>query len=187
MYSDLLEQNDITHGESMTLPITIGVSSCLLGNHVRYDGGHKRDCYISDTLNRHFRLVAVCPEVECGMPAPREPMRLEGDPASPRLMTIETRSDKTGQMLAFCREKVRELDRDGVCGFIFKKNSPSCGLHCVQIYENGIPAGTGTGLFAAAVTGHFRMLPMVEEDSLGNRAAREDFIQRVIAFHERSR
>lgn len=170
----------------MTRTITIGVSSCLLGNRVRYDGGHKRDSYIADTLNRHFRLVAVCPEVECGMPTPREPMRLEGDPAAPRLMTIETRIDMTGQMLAFCREKVRQLEREGVCGFILKKNSPSCGLHCVQIYENGIPAATGSGLFAAAVAANFRMLPMVEEDSVCDPAAREDFIQRVIDFHERN-
>jgi len=169
----------------MTLPITIGVSSCLLGNRVRYDGGHKRDRYITDTLNRHFRFVPVCPEVECGLGTPRETMRLEGDPAAPRLMTIETRIDLTGQMLAFCREKVRELEREGICGFIFKKNSPSCGLHRVTIYSNGVASGTGSGLFAAAVTGRLRMLPTEEEGRLSDQAVREQFIERVIAFHDR--
>src|SRR5512137_468608 len=102
----------------MTDPITLGVSSCLLGQKVRYDGGHKHDRYITDILGRFFRCVPVCPEEEAGMPVPREAMRLEGDPASPRLVTINTRIDKTEQMLSFSRWKVVELEREDLCGFI---------------------------------------------------------------------
>src|SRR5512147_2431146 len=91
-------------------PIKIGVSSCLLGEKVRYDGGHKHDRYITDVLGNFFTFVPVCPEVGCGMPVPREAMRLEGDPAAPRLVTGKTRQDKTGQMLEFCRTRVRELE-----------------------------------------------------------------------------
>lgn len=170
----------------MTTPITIGVSSCLLGEHVRYDGGHRHDRSITDTLNRIFRFVAVCPEVECGMSTPREAMRLEGDPAAPRLVTIKSRIDLTGQMLLFCRKKVVELEREKLCGFIFKKNSPSCGTHSVCICNNGAPAGTGRGLFAAAVMGHFPMLPTEEEGQLNEYVVRETFIKRVIAFHGRN-
>ena len=119
----------------MTKPIKLGVSSCLLGEHVRYDGGHKHDRYITDTLGCYFSFVPVCTEVGCGMPVPREAMRLEGDPASPRLVTSRTRIDKTEQMLAFCRTRVRELETEDLCGFIFKKGSPSSGLYRVKVYS----------------------------------------------------
>src|SRR5512133_670591 len=99
----------------MTTPITIGVSACLLGEHVRYDGGHKHDRYITDVLGRYFSFVPVCPEVGCGLPIPRESMRLEGDPASPRLMTGKSRVDLTGQMSAFCEKKVKELESEHLC------------------------------------------------------------------------
>ena len=131
-------------------PITIGVSACLLGQEVRYDGGHKHDRYITDTLGRFFRFVPVCPEVGCGLPIPRESMRLEGDPATPRLIATKSRRDLTGQMLAYCDAKVVELEHDELRGFIFKKNSPSSGLYRVKVYQNGMPAKNGSGLFAAA-------------------------------------
>jgi uncharacterized protein YbgA (DUF1722 family)/uncharacterized protein YbbK (DUF523 family) len=165
----------------MAPTITIGVSSCLLGEHVRYDGGHKLDRYITDTLGRFFRFVPVCPEVGCGMPVPREAMHLEGDPAAPRLVTINSGIDKTEQMLAFCRQKVRELEREDLCGFIFKKNSPSSGLHRVKVYNRGMPARSGRGLFAAAVVEHFPRLPVEEEGRLTDPLIRENFIERVFA------
>ncbi len=165
----------------MTSAITIGVSSCLLGEHVRYDGGHKLDRYITDTLGRFFRFVPVCPEVGCGMPVPREAMHLEGDPAAPRLVTINSRIDKTEQMLAYCRQKVRELEREELCGFIFKKNSPSSGLFRVKVYNRGMPARSGRGLFAAAVVEHFPRLPVEEEGRLTDPMIRENFIERVFA------
>ena len=165
-------------------PIPVGVSACLLGEHVRYDGGHKHDHYITDTLGRFFSFLPVCPEVGCGLPIPREAMRLEGDPASPRLMTRQSRIDKTDQMLAYCDAMVRELEHSGLCGFIFKKDSPSSGLFRVKVYgASGIPAKSGSGLFAAAVARHFPLLPMEEEGRLNDAVLRENFIERVFCCH----
>lgn len=162
--------------------ITIGVSACLLGHRVRYDGGHKHDHYISDTLGRFFRILPVCPEVECGMTIPREAMRLEGDPASPRLVTNRSRIDKTDQMLSFCNRRLAELAAEELCGFIFKKNSPSSGLFRVKVYSaGGMPAKTGSGLFAAAMARQFPLLPLEEEGRLNDPIIRENFIERVFA------
>lgn len=167
----------------MTSTITIGVSSCLLGEHVRYDGGHKHDHYISDTLGRFFNFLPICPEVGCGMSIPREAMRLEGDPANPRLMTRQSRIDKTDQMLAFCTSKMRELEGEDLCGFIFKKDSPSSGLFRVKVYgPTGMPSKTGSGLFAAAVARHFPLLPLEEEGRLNDPCIRENFIERVFSY-----
>jgi uncharacterized protein YbgA (DUF1722 family)/uncharacterized protein YbbK (DUF523 family) len=163
--------------------ITIGVSACLLGQKVRYDGGHKHDRYITDVLGQFFRFLPVCPEVECGMSIPRESMRLEGDPASPRLMTNRSRVDKTEQMLTFNERRVRELEAEDLCGFIFKKDSPSSGLYRVKVYaESGMPAKSGSGLFAAAMARHFPLLPMEEEGRLNDPDIRENFIERVFAY-----
>lgn len=166
----------------MTSRIKIGVSACLLGEHVRYDGGHKHDRYITDILGSHFSFVPVCPEVGCGLPTPRESMRLEGDPANPRLMTGKTRIDKTDQMLAFCEIKVNELESEDLCGFIFKKDSPSSGLFRVKVYNNGVAVKNGSGLFAAAVARHFPLLPMEEEGRLNDLVIRENFIERVFSY-----
>ena len=159
----------------------LGVSSCLLGEQVRYDGGHKHDRYITDQLGRWFRLVPVCPEVGCGLPVPREAMRLEGDPATPRLVTVRTRVDLTERMHAYCDEEVRRLEREDLCGFIFKKGSPSSGLYRVKVYGRaGTPPRSGRGLFAAAVARHFPRLPLEEEGRLCDPDIRENFIERVI-------
>ncbi len=164
-------------------PIRVGVSSCLLGEHVRYDGGHKHDRYITDTLGRFFSFVPVCPEVDCGMTVPREAMRLEGDPNNPRLMTRASRIDKTDQMLAFCTAKLRELENSDLCGFIFKKGSPSSGLFRVKVYgPTGTPARSGSGLFAAAMARRLPLLPMEEEGRLNDPAIRENFIERVFCY-----
>jgi len=166
----------------VTSEIRIGVSSCLLGEKVRYDGGHKQDRYLTDILGRFFQFVPVCPEVECGMTVPREAMRLEGDHANPRLVTHRTRTDKTGQMLDFCRKKVVELEGEDLCGFIFKKDSPSSGLFRVKVYNQGVPAKSGSGLFAAAVVRHFPLLPVEEEGRLYDPPLRENFIERVFTL-----
>ena len=166
----------------MTDIIKIGVSSCLLGERVRYDGGHKHDHYITDTLGRYFTFVPVCPEVGCGLPIPREAMRLEGDPAAPRLLTNKSRVDLTAPMLAFCAAKVQELEKEDLCGFLFKKNSPSSGLFRVKVYNNGMAAKSGRGLFAAAVAEHFPLLPMEEEGRLNDPPLRENFIERVFSY-----
>lgn len=166
----------------MSTPVSIGISSCLLGERVRYDGGHKHDHYLSDTLGRFCRFVPVCPEVGCGLPTPREAMRLEGDPAAPRLVTHKSRIDLTAQMQAFCRRKVVELEKEDLCGFIFKKGSPSSGLFGVKVYNAGMPTRVGRGLFAAAVVEHFPLLPVEEEGRLHDMALRENFIERVFAY-----
>jgi len=164
----------------MDSPITVGISACLLGEQVRYDGGHKHDRYITDTLGRYFRFIGVCPEVECGLPTPREAMRLEGDPAAPRLMTRTTRQDKTDQMQSYCVRRVQELELADLCGFIFKKDSPSSGLYRVKVYGDGPqPAKIGSGLFAAAVVRHFPLLPVEEAERLNDPAIRENFIEQV--------
>lgn len=173
----------------MTNPITItiGISACLLGEPVRYDGDHKQDRFITETMGRLFRLLSVCPEVGCGLTTPREAMRLEGDPAAPRLVTCLTRIDLTEQMLAYCRAKVVELEREDLCGFIFKKNSPSSGLSGVKIFNNGITTNTASGLFASAVVGHFPLLPVVEDELLADAGIRADFIDRVRSYRSRKK
>lgn len=162
--------------------INIGVSACLLGEKVRYDGGHKHDRYITDTLGRFFRFVPVCPEVECGLPVPREAMRLEGDSASPRLVTTRTGVDLTVRMTDYCRRRVEELQSEDLCGFIFKKDSPSSGLYRVKVYGTGVPVKNGRGLFADAVVKRFPLLPVEEEGRLCDMEIRENFVERVFAF-----
>jgi len=162
--------------------ISIGISSCLLGEPVRYDGGHKHDRYITDMLGRYFRFVPVCPEVGCGLPIPRESMRLEGTPDSPRLIANRSRTDLTSQMTAFCRTKVVELESEDLCGFIFKSKSPSSGLFRVKVYNQGMPAKIGRGIFADAVTRHFPLLPVEEEGRLNDADIRENFLERVFSY-----
>ena len=166
----------------MTFPIRIGVSACLLGEEVRYDGGHTHDHYITDTLGNFFTFLGICPEVGCGLPVPREAMRLEGDSTAPRLMTIRTRRDLTEQMLTYCRAKVKELAKEDLSGFIFKKNSPSSGLFRVKLYYNGMASGTSRGIFADSVVKQFPLLPVEEEGRLYDMAIRENFIERVFAY-----
>ena len=160
----------------------IGTSACLLGERVRYDGESKRNHYVTDTLGRLFTLVPICPEVGCGLPVPREAMRLEGDPQRPRLVVVSNRTDLTERMLEYCRTKLTELEREELCGFIVKKNSPSCGLLRVKVFNRGIPPKNGQGLFVAAMAKHFPSLPIEEEGRLDDPAIRENFIERVFAF-----
>jgi uncharacterized protein YbgA (DUF1722 family)/uncharacterized protein YbbK (DUF523 family) len=162
--------------------IRIGVSSCLLGERLRYDGGHKHDPYITGELGRFFSLVPVCPEVGSGMMVPREAMRLEGDPAEPRLVTHDGRQDRTAELLKFAEQRVRELAGEGVGGFVFKNNSPSCGLFGVKVFREGALPGSGSGLFAAAVQRRFPNLPLEEEGRLKDAAVRENFVQRVFGY-----
>jgi uncharacterized protein YbgA (DUF1722 family) len=120
--------------------IRLGISSCLLGENVRYDGGHRHDRFLTDTLGQYVEYIPVCPEVGCGLPVPREAIRLEGEPDSPRLMTIRTRQDMTSLMETWSRKRVKELEKDGLCGFIFKSDSPSCGMERIKVYnEKGDP------------------------------------------------
>jgi uncharacterized protein YbgA (DUF1722 family)/uncharacterized protein YbbK (DUF523 family) len=163
--------------------IAIGISSCLLGNEVRYDGGHKLDRFIRDTLGQYVRFVPVCPEVECGLPVPREAMRLVGEAEAPRLLTRNTGIDHTDRMLTWAGRRVAELEAEELCGFIFKKDSPSSGMARVKVYnEQGMPVKSGSGLFAKAFMEHFPRLPAEEEGRLHDPVLRENFIERIFAL-----
>lgn len=165
--------------------IVVGISACLLGQKVRYDGGHKHDRFITDTLGRFFSYVPVCPEVECGLPVPREAMHLTGDAGDRRLVTVHTGIDYTAQMQGWSREKLNELERSGLSGFIFKSKSPSSGLRGVKVYRGpGAPALSGTGLFAAAFIKKFPLAPVEDEVRLHDPGVRENFIERVFVYHK---
>ena len=163
--------------------IRMGVSSCLLGNEVRFDGGHKHDRYITSTLGLYFDFVPVCPEVECGLPTPREAMRLVGDPENPRLVTNKTGIDHTEKMQEWAKKRVEQLALEGLCGFIFKSKSPSSGMERVKVYDaNSIPRNVGVGLFARVFKDHFPLLPVEEEGRLHDMVLRENFIESVFVY-----
>jgi len=160
--------------------IRIGISQCLLGDHVRYDGGHKRDALLADTLSEHIEWVPVCPEVEAGLGVPREPMRLEGTIGSPRLVTSTTNVDHTAAMQQFSARRVRELERLNLSGYVFKARSPSCGIGKVPLVNaQGIEAPEGVGLFAQALIAHFPLIPVEDEDRLHDPQILKDFLKRV--------
>jgi uncharacterized protein YbgA (DUF1722 family)/uncharacterized protein YbbK (DUF523 family) len=163
--------------------IRMGVSSCLMGEKVRFDGQHKHDSYVTGTLGRWFEFVPVCPEFELGLGVPRESMRLEGDPEHPRLMTNKTRKDLTEPMLNWCDKRLGGLEQENLGGFIFKSKSPSSGMERVKVYsENGMPSNNGRGLFANAFMNKFPLLPVEEEGRLHDPALRESFIERVFTL-----
>jgi len=163
--------------------IKLGVSACLLGQNVRYNGGHSRDPFITDTLSQYVEFFPVCPEVECGLPIPRESMRLVGDAESPRLMTGNTKQDHTNRMLGWCAKKVSELEELDLYGFIFKKGSPSSGMERVKVYtDQGMPSNRGIGMFARAFMEHFPLLPVEEEGRLHDPKLRENFIEAIFVL-----
>ncbi len=163
--------------------IKIGISSCLLGNEVRYDGAHQLDRFLRDTLGQYVSYVPVCPEVECGLPVPREPMRLEGDPRFPRLVTSRTRKDLTEQMTGWAERRILELEAEGLCGFVFKKDSPSSGMARVKVYgPDGMPQKNGVGLFALLFMHAFPLVPVEEDGRLHDPALRENFVERIFVF-----
>ncbi len=147
-------------------PARVLVSACLLGKRVRYDGCHKRDPFLVERLGRFVEYVPVCPEVECGLPVPREPMRLAGDP--PRLVTAETGIDHTGRMARFAGAKLRELAPQGLCGYVCKSGSPSCGIEA--------------GLFTTAFAKRFPFVPVAEEAPLQEPVLREMFVENVFTM-----
>jgi uncharacterized protein YbgA (DUF1722 family)/uncharacterized protein YbbK (DUF523 family) len=163
--------------------IRLGVSTCLLGESVRWNGGHARNRFITDTLSQFVDFVPVCPEVEAGFPIPRETFRLVGDPQSPRLTTSRTKVDHTDTMLAWARQRVSDLEKENLCGFIFKKDSPSSGLYRVKVYtDKGMPHKQGVGLFARAFTEHFPRVPVEEDGRLNDPLLRETFIEQIFTM-----
>ena len=162
--------------------IRLGVSACLLGEQVRYDGGHKRDAFLVDTLGPFVEWVPVCPEVEIGLGTPRPSIRLVGDPWAPRLVVEKTGEDLTARMRRFAAARTDELAALGLHGYVLKRASPSCGLERVRVHTGrGTPAGSGRGLFAEVLVTRLPLLPVEEEGRLADAAIRENFIERVFA------
>lgn len=163
--------------------LRLGISACLLGQRVRYDGQHKRDAFLADTLGAFVDFVPVCPEVECGLPVPREAMRLVGSVASPRLMTQRTNVDLTDQMQAWAHCRIRELRKEDLCGFVFKSRSPSSGMERVKVYNGrGGLSGRAPGMFARAFMEAFPLLPVEDEGRLNDSRLRENFVERIFTM-----
>ncbi|MBC8452896.1 MAG: DUF523 and DUF1722 domain-containing protein [Chloroflexi bacterium] len=165
-------------------PIRIGISSCLLGEEVRFDGGHKQDRYLTGTLSQYFEWVPVCPEVEVGLGTPRETIRLVQIGDETRLRTAKTDLDLTDRMEKFSKKRVVALAKDNLSGYIFKKDSPSCGMERVKVYRPNAPGRrVGTGVFANAFLDRFPNLPVEEEGRLCDPRLRENWVERVFAYH----
>lgn len=152
--------------------IKLGISSCLLGENVRYDGRHKLDRYLKDELGKIVDWVGVCPEVECGLGVPREAMHLIGPSDSSRLVTMDSNIDHTEKMLSWAGKRLRQLEKEGLSGFVFKNNSPSCGL-------NRVFSKKGAGLFAKEFVSRFKLMPVEDDESLRDDKAKENFIERI--------
>ena len=179
-----VERTGLESIHSIEPVIRLGVSTCLLGERVRYDGGHKRDRFITDVLAQFMEFVPVCPEVECGLSIPRESMRLVGNPEAPRLIAPRSGTDYTAQMQTWAKVRLGELATETLHGFIFKKDSPSSGLFRVKVYNeaSGMPRRVGRGIFAQMFTDRFPLLPVEEERRLNDWGLRENFIERVFVY-----
>lgn len=168
------------HDEST---IRVGISSCLLGQEVRWDGGHKRDRFLTDELAPYVEWVAVCPEVEIGMGTPRETVQLVREQGGLHLVGTRSRRDWTEAMESFAVRRVRALERLDLCGYVLKKDSPSCGMERVKVYgEKGPGARTGVGVYAEVLLARFPHLPVEEEGRLNDPGLRDNFVERIFAY-----
>lgn len=192
--------------------IRVGISACLLGEQVRHDGGHKHDRYLTGTLGCYFEWVPVCPEVEVGLGTPRPAMRLEDHDGLVRLVVPKTGRDLTGEMNDWAADRIRALASEDLSGYILKSKSPSCGMERVRVYKgrpSGEPDGdegttdaggpaaqrrpepaprtNGRGLFAARLMEAFPNLPVEEEGRLCDPRLRENWVERVFAYHDLKR
>jgi uncharacterized protein YbgA (DUF1722 family)/uncharacterized protein YbbK (DUF523 family) len=176
---DLFEENF-----SMEKNFKIGISSCLLGNEVRWNAGHKHDKYLTRTLGRFVDYVPVCPEVEAGFGVPRESFRLVGEPDAPRLVTFKSKTDHTDRMVDWAQKRVKKLEKEDLCGFIFKSDSPSSGMIRVKVYnEKGMPHKVGIGIFARAFMEHFPLIPVEDDGRLNDPIIRENFILQIFTMN----
>jgi len=173
-----------SHLDSINHPsVRLGISSCLLGEKVRFNGGHMKDSFLLDTLGRYVEWVPVCPEVEIGMGIPRENIRLIGDPQSPRLAAPKSGTDYTDTMKQWAGMRVNQPDFMGIHGYILKSNSPSCGLFRVRVYANPTaPSRNGQGMFAQKLVVTFPLLPVEEEGRLHDAKIRENFVERIFVY-----
>jgi uncharacterized protein YbgA (DUF1722 family)/uncharacterized protein YbbK (DUF523 family) len=164
-------------------PIRVGVSSCLLGEEVRFDGGHKRDRFVTDLLGSFMEWVPVCPELEVGMGVPRPALRLVREGEGLGLVEIRSGRDHTRRMERYAARRVRALRDLDLCGYVLKKDSPSCGMTRVKVYGGkGMPKRDGRGLYASALIEAFPNLPVEDEGRLNDPGLRENFVERVFAY-----
>lgn len=164
-------------------PIRLGVSSCLLGERVRWDGNHKRDAFLTATLSRYFEFVPVCPEMAIGLGVPRMPIRLVGGADGVRAVGVEDPAlDVTDRLAAYGRQMADQLEQ--ISGYILKSDSPSCGMERVKVYRmgGGAPSRNGIGTYARALLEARPELPVEEEGRLNDPVLRDNFVERVIAF-----
>ena len=185
MTKQLKRDKDLPPPASPAEPkIRVGISSCLLGMKVRFDGGHKHDTYLTQTLGRFFEWVDVCPEVEMGMSIPRENIRLIGMQENPRLVGPKSGTDYTEMMTTWSDKRIPELTKENLHGYILKRASPSCGMERVRVYtDGGMPHKNGVGMFARSLMDSFPLLPVEEEGRLKDSRLRENFIERVFAYY----
>ncbi|QPK64413.1 DUF1722 domain-containing protein [Methylomonas sp. LL1] len=162
--------------------ILVGISSCLLGNLVRYDGAHKYHSYIERTLGQYFQFRAFCPELEAGLGVPRPAVQLRRIGANIRVVGVKNHDLDVTEPLRQVGEQQR-FWLEELCGYILKKDSPSCGMERVKVYQDEIPARNGVGVFADYLQQHYPTLPIEEEGRLGDPGLRENFIQRVFVRH----
>ena len=164
--------------------IVVGVSSCLLGQKVRFDGNHKHSKTVTEELSKHWQYLPVCPEMAIGMGVPRRPIRLHGDTNAPRAVGVKDKTiDVTHALIEFGRQKIEEMQH--ISGYIFKKGSPSCGMERIKIYhgENDLLSTNGVGLYAKQIMDASPLLPVEEEGRLADKGLKENFIQRVYVYH----
>lgn len=161
----------------------IGVSRCLLGERVRYDGGARYEPYIIESLESIADLMGLCPEVECGMPIPREPAEIGGTPLSPAFICVHTGRNLTSLLMPWVRQRLELFAREPVHGMVLKSNSPSCAAVTPKpvFLPNGNTAGRSFGLFARAFRQRFPWVPVADEVSLADPLVLEEFVERVRA------
>jgi len=164
----------------------VGISSCLLGEKVRYDGGHKRSRILADLLTRYLEWVPICPEREVGMGVPRESVRLVGEVQAPRMVGADSGKEWTEEMEAFCAGRAKALSSQDIHGFVLKSRSPSCGLRAPLHDELGREVGEASGLFARKLQERCPRLLLVEEDELEDTGAREQWMKKVYRLAGRS-
>lgn len=163
--------------------IKLGISACLLGEHVRYNGGHKHDREMLKAFGQDMEFVPICPETGCGMTIPREPLGLYGNPDCPSIVALKTKIDHSECMHLWGIKKLGEIGRENLCGYIFKSKSPSCGMSKIEIQGfDGILRNNGIGFWAGMFAEYFPMIPAADESTLQDPSAREDFISKIISF-----
>lgn len=162
-------------------PILIGISSCLLGEKVRFDTGHKHQSYITETLGKYFTFRSFCPEMAIGLGTPRETLRLVMQEDGVHCVGNKTASLDVTRQLTDVAHQQESWHKD-LCGYILKKDSPSCGMERVRVYKGDMPERNGTGIYAQVLKEKFPYLPVEEEGRLGDPVLRENFIKRVFVY-----